>query len=156
MLVKGALAGGAGVLASPFAAVHGLGSPLTSAYANSTVPGLGGTQPATHLFILISLRFSLGCLSNALLFYTFPLNSKTKWYFSPPPPPGHPLPFKNSRRSYSCSISIHPGACSHTNILPYPENYYIFQGIVLIITRGGVMGGDRGEEEIYFRSINKF
>ncbi|XP_021916894.1 polypyrimidine tract-binding protein 1 isoform X11 [Zootermopsis nevadensis] len=35
-------AGAPGVLASPFAAMHGLGSPLTSPYGNSAVGGMGG------------------------------------------------------------------------------------------------------------------
>ncbi|XP_066993479.1 polypyrimidine tract-binding protein 1 isoform X3 [Anabrus simplex] len=34
-----------GVLASPFAAMHGLGSPLTSPYGNSAVGGLGAGMP---------------------------------------------------------------------------------------------------------------
>ncbi|XP_021916889.1 polypyrimidine tract-binding protein 1 isoform X7 [Zootermopsis nevadensis] len=34
--------GAPGVLASPFAAMHGLGSPLTSPYGNSAVGGMGG------------------------------------------------------------------------------------------------------------------
>lgn len=37
-------AGAPGVLASPFAAMHGLGSPLTSPYGNSAVGGMGGTH----------------------------------------------------------------------------------------------------------------
>ncbi|XP_049858731.1 polypyrimidine tract-binding protein 1 isoform X5 [Schistocerca gregaria] len=37
--------GAPGVLASPFAAMHGLGSPLTSPYGNSAVGGLGAGMP---------------------------------------------------------------------------------------------------------------
>ena len=41
------LLGGAGVLASPFQAMHGLASPLTAAYGNASV---GGRQhPSTSL-----------------------------------------------------------------------------------------------------------
>ncbi|PNF17711.1 hypothetical protein B7P43_G07328 [Cryptotermes secundus] len=38
-------AGAPGVLASPFAAMHGLGSPLTSPYGNSAVGGMGAGMP---------------------------------------------------------------------------------------------------------------
>lgn len=48
-------AGAPGVLASPFAAMHGLGSPLTSPYGNSAVGGMGGTHYNT---LFCSLFFS--------------------------------------------------------------------------------------------------
>lgn len=63
-------AGAPGVLASPFAAMHGLGSPLTSPYGNSAVGGMGGMHFNT-LFcsVLFSpLLFKLCC---PILWYSF-------------------------------------------------------------------------------------
>lgn len=51
-------AGAPGVLASPFAAMHGLGSPLTSPYGNSAVGGMGGMHFNT-LFCSVLLSSSL-------------------------------------------------------------------------------------------------
>ena len=58
-------AGAPGVLASPFAAMHGLGSPLTSPYGNSAVGGMGGNAFVTFFCSLLSLH--LCCM-----FITFP------------------------------------------------------------------------------------
>lgn len=54
-------AGAPGVLASPFAAMHGLGSPLTSPYGNSAVGGMGGMHKIPSSVIFCTLLFKLCC-----------------------------------------------------------------------------------------------
>lgn len=63
-------AGAPGVLASPFAAMHGLGSPLTSPYGNSAVGGMGGMHFNTLFCSLLfsPLLFKLCC---PILWYSF-------------------------------------------------------------------------------------
>ncbi|GFG33840.1 hypothetical protein Cfor_11044, partial [Coptotermes formosanus] len=58
-----------GVLASPFAAMHGLGSPLTSPYGNSAVGGMGGMHkvPSSVLAAGIRLAGAMGSTGCVLL-----------------------------------------------------------------------------------------
>ncbi len=47
------LLGGAGVLASPFQAMHGLASPLTAAYGSAPVGGKNQSNQLTPMFLPI-------------------------------------------------------------------------------------------------------